>query len=214
MLVESDTWLWGPHDSAGLPVTCHAPCLLRAAPACDLQKHKEPTVAASATTREEFEDNLYHIVKAWQDKTPDPFFLSYDNASIQATAAISTLYHPHYPGDDEYAIDIDPDVTRIKVPPYSHDINKVIEHVFGTMKHKVREAVYFRYKTFNTTAKLQQLVWDLFHTKIPKQQVEKDVATLPELWEVLSTPFGIRFVDEDGSEHVGTGGNWPNAQYR
>jgi hypothetical protein len=82
------------------------------------------------------------------------------------------------------------------------------------MKHKIREAVYFKYKKYDTAAKLQQLVWELFHTKLPEDQVRKDVASLPLLWEVLSIPFGVMFVKEDGSVGVGTGGNWSNAQYR
>lgn len=180
----------------------------------DLQKAKAPTEKAQSTTREEFEDSLYHIVKAWQAKTSDPFFLSYDNAKIQATADIKTLYHPHYPGDEEQAIKLNPGTCRLKIPAYSHDINRPIEHIFGTMKHKIREALYFEYMKYNTPEKLQTLVWDLFHTHIPPEHVEKDVRGLKYLWQVLSTPAGIRFMAADDTEAVGSGGNWPTYEYR
>lgn len=186
----------------------------RAALTCALQKAKAPTEQAASTTREEFEDNLFHIVKAWKAKTNDPFMLQYDNAKIQATADIKILYHPHYPGDKEEAIELDPSTNRIEIPPYSHDINRPIEHIFGTMKHRIREALYFEYKKYNTAAKLQTLVWDMFHSHIPPQHVEKDVRGLKWLWQVLSTPFGIRFMADESCEAVGTGGNWPSYEYR
>ena len=153
-------------------------------------------------------------MKAWQAKTSDPFLLSYDNAKIQATADITTLYNPDYPGDEEDAIKLNPVTCRLKIPPYSHDINRPIEHVFGTMKHKIREALYFEYKKYGTPDKMQTLVWDLFHTSIPPKHVERDVAGLQSLWEVLSTPYGIRFLDHEKREAVGTGGNWPTYEYR
>lgn len=157
---------------------------------------------------------MYHIVKAWRKKTSDPFWLSYDNAKIQATADISVLYHPHHPGKKKHAIILDPDTCRLEIPPYSHDINRPIEHIFGTMKHKIREALYFEYKKYNTGRKLQTLVWDMFHKHLPNKHVQRDVDGLPYLWRVLSTPYGIRFMDDDGREAIGTGGNWPTYEYR
>jgi hypothetical protein len=154
-------------------------------------------------------------MKKWNEKTQNaPFLLSYDNAKIQATADISTLYHPDHPGEEEHAIHIDPEVSKLPLPAYSHDLNRPIEHIFGTMKHKIREALYFEYHKYNTARNLQTLVWDQFHNFIPKGQVEKDVRGLPYLWEVLSTDAGITFVRDDGSEAVGTGGNWTNAYMR
>lgn len=195
-------------------MTCQRWPALRCHAVGDLQKARSPTQEAQATTREEFEDNLFHIVKAWRAKTTDPFWLSYDNAKIQATANITTLYHPHYPGDEEEAIQLDPDTCRLKIPPYSHDINRPIEHIFGTMKHRIREALYFEYKKYSTPKALQTMVWDLFHSHIPKKHVVRDVEGLPMLWRVLSTPYGIRFMDDDSHEAVGSGGNWPTYQYR
>jgi hypothetical protein len=179
-----------------------------------LQKANQPTVNAEATTREEFMDNLYHIIKAWEAKTKDPFMLSYDNAKIQSTADIHTLYHPDHQGEDEWAIELDPAITKLSLPPYSHDLNRPIEHVFGTMKHRIREALYFERAKYTTPTALHTLVWDQFHTNIPEKHVERDVKGLPELWRVLSTPMGITFQFEDGRLAVGTGGNWPNAEYR
>lgn len=169
---------------------------------------------AAATTREEFEDNLYHIVKAWQAKTTDRFYLCYDNAKIQSSADIKILYHPHYPGDRSQAMRLDPDQCRIVIPPYSHDCNKPIEHVFATMKHRIREQLYFEHKKYTTSASVQTMVWDQFHNNFPKQQVAKDVESLEYTWEVLSHPFGVRFEHRSGGLGTGTGGNWPNAKYR
>lgn len=157
---------------------------------------------------------MYHIVKAWKAKTSDDFFLSYDNAKIQETADISELYHPHYPGDNEYVILVDPEASRLKLPPYSHDLNRPIEHIFGTMKHKIREQLYFEHMKYTTALSVQNMVWDQFHKHMPKQQVEKDVRGLPYLWDVLSTPFGIQVQREDDSIFVGSGGNWPTQEYR
>lgn len=193
----------------------HCPGISAARATTSLLQKANSGKNAHHTTREEFTDNLYFIMKKWNEKTQNaPFLLSYDNAKIQATADISTLYHPDHPGEEEHAIHIDPEVSKLPLPAYSHDLNRPIEHIFGTMKHKIREALYFEYHKYNTARNLQTLVWDKFHNFIPKGQVEKDVRGLPYLWEVLSTGAGITFVRDDGSEAVGTGGNWTNAYMR
>lgn len=163
---------------------------------------------------EEFTDNLHYILKAWKAKTETPCLLSYDNAKIQEKADIRVLYHPDHPGVVEKAIKVNPETQKLKLPPYSHDLNRPIEHIFGTMKHKIREGVYKKPEKYTKADDLQNLVWKLFHEEIPQGHVAKDVSGLHYLWDVLSTPYGVRFLDDDDKEAVGTGGNWPKAYYR
>jgi hypothetical protein len=163
---------------------------------------------ASSTTSEEFENNLFHIVQAWNQKTGNaPYLLSYDNAKHQVAADITTLYHPDHPGDEELAIKVDVGVTKLALPPYSHDLNGPIEHIFGTMKRKVREALYDAAVKEITGRQLQALVWDQFHQCIPADHV----AGLPHLWQILKHAKGEEFVLDGNRLAVGTGGYWPNA---
>lgn len=181
-----------------------------------LRLQKKGTAAdAASTTSEEFTDNLYHIVQEWKRKTDDaPYLLSYDNAKHQVSADITTLYHPDHPGVEELAVKLDVGVTKLPLPPYSHDLNRPIEHIFGTMKRKVREALYDAAVTEVTGRQLQSIVWEQFHQFIPAQHVAKDVAGLPHLWHILSHAKGEQFELDDGRPAVGTGGYWPNARAR
>lgn len=158
---------------------------------------------------------MYFIIKKWLRVTNNkPFFLSYDNAKHQATADIRTLYHPDHPKDKSYAIKVDPLAIKLQLPPYSHDLNRPIEHVFGTMKHKIRGELYTQYKKYNTPQLLQAMVYEQFTKHVPQGMVEKDVKGLPLLWEVLSTAAGAVFTMSNDQEAVGTGGDWPNAYFR
>lgn len=86
---------------------------------------------ALETTREEFEDNLFYIIKTWKKKTKDAFFwLSFDNASIQATADLSQVKNPNDPSE---TYPIAPTGLKLPLPAYSHDLNRPIEHIFGTV---------------------------------------------------------------------------------
>ena len=169
---------------------------------------------ADSTTREEFEDNMYHIMKSWKAKTNDACLLSFDNAKIQATADLTTLYDPLHPNDPEYAFQLEELGEKLDLPAYSHDLNRPIEHVFGTMKHRIREELYSKSWKYKTATSLQSLVWQQFHENLPPNQVQEDIKGLPLLWEVLMTPAGVTFIDANGKMAVGTGGDWPNAEYR
>jgi hypothetical protein len=57
-------------------------------------------------------------------------------------------------------------------------------------------------------------VFKVFEHELVKGVVKKDVMGLPLLWHVISTPFGEEYTDEDGDIHPGTGGDYPNSQYR
>lgn len=172
------------------------------------------SIEAAETTREEFEDNMFHIIKAWRSKVDEevPFFLSFDNNSIQATAEIDTLRHP----DTGEEITLAPG-KKLDLPAYSHDLNRPVEHLFGTVKHMAREELYANWAHYKDARQLQGMVYRLFHN-LPvyglKGHVAADVYGLPQLWQILSTPAGILFADDRGKVHVGTGGEYPNADYR
>lgn len=157
-----------------------------------LQK-KNSSDLAQSTTEEEFRHNLYHICRVWQKEVgDDQIILCYDNNKIQAGADISTLEHP----DGEHPpISIHVEEQRLKLPTYSPDLNRPIEHLFGCVKTKIRQTLYEHYPKYKSGRDLQTLVWDQFHKWCKKhlQSVANDVSGLPMLWQVLSTPFGITF---------------------
>lgn len=170
---------------------------------------------AVETTREEFEDNLFYIIKNWNQKTNnDVFFLSFDNASIQATADIT---HVRNPNDPSETYPINGAGYKLPLPAYSHDLNRPIEHIFGTVKHLIRCKLYEDWGQYRDARRLQTLVYQLFNN-LPvyglKDHVKDDVAGLPTLWQILSTPQGVAFFDAKGRAHVGSGGNYPNAYAR
>lgn len=170
------------------------------------------TRAAKKSTREEFENNLYYIVKEWNQVTGKaPFFLSYDNDAVQATAGWEVVVNPDDPTD---TIEVAPRSYKLPLPPYSHDLNRPIEHLFGTVKHHIRCMLYENWGLLDTPRKLQAVVRDVFY-KLPKygwkEHVLKDVAGLPDLWLMLATPRGVSYLDHKGRVRVGVGGDYPNA---
>lgn len=170
---------------------------------------------AEHTTREEFEDNMFHIIKNRRAKagTDEPYYLSYDNNSIQATADLTSLKHP----DTGEEIPLAPQGHRLELPAYSHDLNKPIEHLFGTVKHRIKVELYEDWAKYKDARELQKLVYTIFHNLAQynlDRHVAADVAGLPLLRQILSTPATILFADDDGDVHVGTGGDYPNAYAR
>lgn len=173
----------------------------------DLQK-KNSGDDAQSTTEEEFKDNLWHICHTFKQKTGEYPILCYDNVKIQRIADITLLQNEH--GGD---ILLDKDKNKVKLPTYSPDCNRPIEHTFAIVKTMVRNKLYKYYHKYNTGRSLQTLVQECFD-KLPKGAVAKDVNDLPLLWEVISTPTGIIFLDANDHAHVGSGGDWPKADYR
>lgn len=167
---------------------------------------------AKDTTKQEFLDNMFHIIKTWNAKTNGAkYYLSFDNNSIQANADITVLKNPN---DDEDVIPLAPNGTKLDLPGYSHDLNRPIEHIFGTVKHLIRCQLYEDWPHYSDARRLQTLTYQMFHNLIVyglKDHVKDDVAGLPTLWQILSTPEGVSFCDYKGRLHVGTGGNYPNA---
>jgi hypothetical protein len=167
---------------------------------------------AKETTRQEFVDNMYYIMVEWNKKTNSaPYFLSLDNNKIQATADLTRVENPNNP---HQSVSLAPNGARLPLPPYSHDLNRPIEHLFGTAKHFIRCALYTDWARYKTPANLQSLVFTTFNTLSQLgygDHVAKDVRGLPHLWEILAMPFGISYRDYEGRVQVGTGGDYPNA---
>jgi transposase len=167
---------------------------------------------AKETTRQEFIHNMYYIMTEWNHKTNSaPYFLSLDNNKIQATADLTRVENPNNP---RQAVSLAPNGARLPLPPYSHDLNRPIEHLFGTAKHLIRCALYGNWGHYKTPANLQSLVFTTFNT-LPQlgygEHVAKDVRGLPHLWEALAMPFGVTYRDFKNRVQVGTGGDYPNA---
>jgi transposase len=167
---------------------------------------------AKETTRQEFVDNMYYIMTEWNQKTKSaPYFLSLDNNKIQATADLTRVQNPNNP---HQSVSLAPNGARLPLPPYSHDLNRPIEHLFGTAKHMIRCALYTNWAHYKTPANLQSLVFTTFNTLTQlgyAGHVAKDVRGLPTLWETLAMPLGITYRDLKGRVQVGTGGDYPNA---
>jgi len=61
---------------------------------------------------------------------------------------------------------------------------------------------------------LQQAVHAAFVKQMTSNSVAADVATLPLLWKILSTPEGLRVCEDGGDSYVGTGGGWTASRHR
>lgn len=167
---------------------------------------------ADETTREEFEDNMYHIISKWNAATKNQvYWLSFDNNNIQATANLRHLPDPNHP--DKCAT-LHPNGFSPKLPPYSHDLNRPIEHLFGSAKHTIKCELFKCWDKYYNAHELQGLVHKVFNNLSDYglgNHVRGDVAGLPLLWQIISTPAGVHFLDSENRAHVGTGGDYPNA---
>lgn len=156
-------------------------------------------------------DNLWLIVNHFKHSTSEWPVLSYDNVKHQRALDVSRL---EYAGGQEgkEVFQLDKHLHKVDLPTYSPDMNRVIEHVFGEVKQRVRVAIYRGERDFSKGSVLQKVVWDTFHSLQP-DAVSSDAKGLPLLWRVLSTPEGSTFEQPPGHRHVGTGGAYPPARY-
>lgn len=166
---------------------------------------------AASTTAEEFEDNLWLIVRSFRQKTDRWPVLSYDNVKIQKAVNVSHIEYAQGQEGKE-VIRLDKDLHKVDLPTYSPDMNRAIEHVFGVVKERVRVAIYRAQHDFTKGAEPQRVVLDTFNS-LGKGQVKNDTKSLPLLWRVLSTPEGTVFEYPPQHKHVGTGGGYPPSRY-
>lgn len=158
---------------------------------------------------------MYYIIKNWNETTNhEVYYLSFDNNAIQATANLFEIPNPNNP---EETVSLHPDGFKLPLPGYSHDLNRPVEHLFGTVKHLIKCELYADWGKYHNARKLQSLVYSMFHN-LPahglSSHVKEDVDGLPLLWQIISTPAGVRFTDSKGRVHVGTGGDYPNGVAR
>lgn len=109
---------------------------------------------------------------------------SFDNPPIHNRAALAT-------------IDIKPE-DRVRLPPRSPDMHKVIEHIFGTLTRAMNVSLA-KDPTLNTVPKYKAELERLFKSVITPESVRKDVASLPATYDCI-----LNDVD----------GGWPPANLR
>lgn len=174
--------------------------------ALHLSQTKQKGDDAKSTTAEEIQDNLWLICQAFKKETGYLPVLVFDNAAIQAVVDTNNLSYGDTP-----LVKISPIKSRL--PTYSSDMNRPIEHVFGVVKPRVHNIIYKAARDYSDAAKLQTAVVEAFASLKPGS-VASDIEGLPLLWKIISTPAGQTFVDDEGHTHTGTGGDYPPKRYR
>jgi hypothetical protein len=93
----------------------------------------------------------------------------------------------------------------LPVPPRSPDFQKVIEHVFGFMTQQFQQKLYSTaYDDLHTAAQYRNYVKDeLFMQKVTKDQINKDVRSLKQLYKVVKSSI----------EEGGVAGGWPAEKF-
>ena len=145
-------------------------------PGCRPQTRKEKAPAKQETA-DEFERHFARIVAAVNAALPlhpelaangGPIY-SMDNAKFHTSA--------HLP--------ISP-AQRLKIPPRSFDIHKVIEHPFGPIKRTFK-AWFSKNRSIRTAQKAMQLLSEIVHSKVTAKSIEKDVETMNQtLWNIIN----------------------------
>lgn len=166
---------------------------------------------AKSTTSEEMSDLLYKTATRFHDKTGSWPYIQMDNNAIQAEIDISCLHTNHYQDGPYTAIPAD---HLIRVPTYSPDCNRAVEHQFANGKGRLCCGLYHAKAVINSGQELQKALLDAFVKRMTSGSVAADVATLPLLWKILSTNEGVRVCEDGGETYVGTGGGWPASPYR
>lgn len=74
---------------------------------------------------------------------------------------------------------------RLKIPPGSFDIHKVIEHPFGPIKRTFR-AWFSKKRSIRTAQQAMKLLSEIVHSKMTADIIEKDVETINKtLWNII-----------------------------
>lgn len=162
---------------------------------------------AQSTVEAETADNLYLIYQAFKARTDDEPIFQMDNIRIQANIPDDRI-------DSRYGTARLEKGQRIRIPPYSPDINQVVEHAVGAIKDSVIDQLAdesARGVEFSK-ASLQRIVTEAF-VKFEKGQlrpglVARNVRKLPYVWKAISLPLGEIFIDDEHHTHHGSGGDW------
>jgi hypothetical protein len=102
---------------------------------------------------------------------------------------------------------------RVPLGVRAPDMHKPIEHVFALLKRLLHAELY-RCSYDITSREAQQKLKDIFYSKVKPEHVAADVASLPTVYKLVSTPCNRAVHLPDGSWKCGTGGNWVPRAYR
>lgn len=103
---------------------------------------------------------------------------------------------------------------RVALGVRAPDMHRVIEHVFGYCKPKLHAELY-RLDYQADGKKCQELTKEVFYNNVTANKVQADVAKLPLVYKIISTPEGQSFVYQpNGKMYQGSGGNWVKRAYR
>lgn len=175
-------------------------------------QHKRPqtiksnyTEEAKAGTKQEIQDNTTcWVQKAFQlaQQHGHDVVASWDNASMH-TFKVSQVGLTQ--------------AQHLVLPPHSPDLHQIIEHCFARLKQELVVKLYHLGWDNVTPEVVAREVLELCeaeHGTVASAAVIKaDLAHLPRLYRVLSTPKGQYVFD--GSRWVqGSGGDWPPKGYR
>lgn len=159
---------------------------------------------AQQITRQEFEDIMKEAVKkvkamlAANNARWTPLW-SWDHVAL----------HEHI---DWARVGI-PRVQRVPLGVRAPDKHKPIEHVFAFLKRQLHAELY-RCSYTMTPSQAQQKQRDIFYGQVTPASVAADVATLPCVYKLVSTPCNQAVFLPDGNWKCGTGGDWVPRAYR
>lgn len=150
---------------------------------------------AAAMVREEMTDNVKGVIRELErlNKPKHRVLLSWDNARPNATTA------------ELGSLGLLPE-QRLRLPAYSPDMHRVIEHQMGIMKGELHKATLAR-DVLHTPETLQALVRATF-SKLDKAAIRKDVESLHLAWQVVAGAKGQTVTFPNGREEPCTGGDW------
>lgn len=153
---------------------------------------------ATRTTRAEFEAlvmaDIPRIAKELQKKHPELYsngmWLSMDNAK----------YHP-LPQEKLRVRGLP--IHRVVLPALSHDLHKVVEHSIHTHKAAASEWLYDNPRV-TRVADIKKAFVELFHAKVTKEGVSKDVESLKYTYHCIAA----------SKANGGTEGDWAPPRLR
>jgi hypothetical protein len=121
-------------------------------------------------------------------KIGGPYY-SWDNASWHQAADLSTIgiKHEH----------------RLPLPPNSPDMHKVIEHVVGNTKRRMKECLCDN-AALTSVKDVKKAMEKVFYTKNKVTSIRKDINSLPGTYKII----------HDKLCAGGTEGNWAPARCR
>jgi transposase len=183
---------------------CHAAA---AATCCHLQvktrgKKKKARVA-KGTTQEEFEDVMQVLVQTAKEQLGDlgikDVRFQYDNNRIQAGARLERM------GMDK--------ASKLKLPKYSPDMNKPIEHVFSPLKSNIMKQLRKLEAKQLTAEKAQSIAIKCF-SDLKKESIQRDIKSLPLTWQAIAADKGSSVDSGKRRLYFGTAGGYPVAKLR